>query len=192
QILDTVYQLASVRESAQTISTATDKAAKVVFALKTYVRCDPSAEKIVAKVTEGLETVLTLYHNQLKHKVEVIRRYEDNLPAIACYPDELNQVWTNIIHNALQAMDHRGTLTLEVWQQDRHLCVSITDSGPGIPLEIQDKIFQPFFTTKPAGEGSGLGLDIVGKIVEKHQGRIELESAPGRTTFRIWLPVDIH
>jgi two-component system, sensor histidine kinase ChiS len=189
EILDAAYQLTSLQRNAQTISTATDKAAKVVFALKTYARYDHSGQKVSADLTEGLETVLTLYHNQLKQGVEVIRRYEEGLPTVLCYPDELNQVWTNLIHNAIQAMNNQGRLTVEVQPQNHHLCVSITDSGTGIPQEIQDKIFQPFFTTKPAGEGSGLGLDIVRKIVEKHQGQIEFESAPGRTTFRVCLPL---
>ena len=189
EILNTIDGLASVRRSTQTISIATDRAAKVVFALKSYAHEDRSSQKVEANVTDGIETVLTLYNNQLKHGVEVVRHYEENLPSILGYPDELNQVWTNLVHNAIQAMDNRGTLTVEVQQRDRHLCVSITDSGTGIPPEIQDKIFQPFFTTKPAGEGSGLGLDIIRKIVEKHQGRIEFESVPGCTTFHVWLPI---
>jgi PAS domain S-box-containing protein len=192
QILDTAYQLASARESARTITIATDKAAKVVFALKTYARYDHDAKKVKVEVTEGLETILTLYNNQLKQGVKVIRHYDDNLPLILGYPDELNQVWTNLIHNAIQAMKNQGTLGVKVWQKNTHLCVSITDSGTGIPPEIQDQIFQPFFTTKPAGEGSGLGLDIARKIVEKHCGQIEFESAPGRTTFHVWLPIQLE
>ncbi|MDY6785720.1 MAG: AAA family ATPase [Cyanobacteriota bacterium] len=189
QILDTVYQLASIRDSAHTITTATDKAAKVVFALKTYARYDHSAKKVEARVTEGLETVLTLYNNQLTQGVEVVRNYEDSLPLIWCYPDELNQVWTNLIHNAIQGMENRGTMRIDVEQRGLHLCISIADTGTGIPSKIQDKIFQPFFTTKPPGEGSGLGLDIVRKIVEKHRGQIEFESEPGRTVFRVLLPI---
>jgi signal transduction histidine kinase len=99
-------------------------------------------------------------------------------------------VWTNLIHNALQAMDNKGTLTIEIQQQDNQAKISITDSGKGIPPEIQAKIFQPFFTTKPAGEGSGLGLDIVKKIIDKHQGQINVASIPGQTTFTILLPMN--
>lgn len=108
-----------------------------------------------------------------------------------CYPDELNQVWTNIIHNALQAMDYRGTLTIDIAQQDQQAHISITDSGQGIPEHIQSKIFEPFFTTKRPGEGSGLGLDIVKKIIDKHRGRIEVKSIPGKTTFTVSLPINI-
>jgi signal transduction histidine kinase len=112
------------------------------------------------------------------------------VPSILCYPDELNQVWTNLVHNALQAMVYKGVLRVDVTRDARNLLVSITDSGEGISPEIMPKIFEPFFTTKPAGEGSGLGLDIVRKIVEKHQGTIDVASIPGQTTFTICLPLD--
>ncbi len=112
------------------------------------------------------------------------------MPFIQCYPDELNQVWTNLIHNALQAMEYDGSLTIEATQSDNYIRVSIIDSGKGISPEIMSKIFQPFFTTKPSGEGSGLGLDIVRKIIEKHDGEIEVNSVPGETTFTVYLPMD--
>jgi signal transduction histidine kinase len=105
------------------------------------------------------------------------------------YPDELNQVWTNIITNALQAMQYQGDLTIEAHQNNGHVEVKIIDSGPGIPEEIQPKIFEPFFTTKKQGEGTGLGLGICKKIIEKHQGEIKFTSQPGRTEFVIKLPV---
>ncbi|HAA28345.1 MAG TPA: histidine kinase [Cyanobacteria bacterium UBA8553] len=173
-IINTAYQLTSLQKSAATIRTAADRAAKVVFALKTYSRYETTAEKVESNLIEGIETILTLYHNHLKQGVEVIRNYEVDLPLIMCYPDELNQVWTNLIDNALQAMKNKGTLTIDVSKQDNQVKVSVTDSGQGIPPEVLPKIFQPFFTTKPVGEGSGLGLDIVKKIIEKHQGKIEV------------------
>jgi len=188
-LIETAYKLSGLQRGTQTIYTATERAAKVVFALKTYARYDHSGEMIPANLTEGMETVLTLYYNQLKHGVDVIRHYNE-LPPVTCYPDELNQVWTNLIHNALHAMDNKGTLTIEIQQQNHQAKISITDSGKGIPPEIQAKIFQPFFTTKPAGEGSGLGLDIVKKIIDKHQGQIDVASIPGQTTFTILLPMN--
>jgi len=187
-ILKTAYDWASVQKSTRTIATATDRAAKVVFALKSYARYDHSGHKVQANIIEGIETVLTLYHNQFKQGVEVIRNYGE-VPSIGCYPDELNQVWTNLVHNALQAMDYKGSLKIDVQQQDATVIVSMTDSGKGIPLDIMSKIFEPFFTTKPPGEGSGLGLDIVRKIIEKHGGKIEVESLPGKTTFTVLLPI---
>ena len=190
EILKIAYQFANVQTSSHTIRTAAERAAKVVFALKTYARYDSTGKKIKANVLEGIETVLTLYHNKMKHGVEVIKEFDSSLPPIECYPDELNQVWTNLIHNALQAMEYSGNLTIQATQADADLKVSITDSGQGIPPEILSKIFQPFFTTKPAGEGSGLGLDIVKKIIEKHDGKIEVKSVPGQTTFTVYLPIN--
>ncbi|MEN8218267.1 MAG: ATP-binding protein [Pseudomonadota bacterium] len=183
-ILENAYQLASLRKSVQAITIASDRASKVVFALKNFARFDASGEKVQANITEGIETVLTLYHNQLKPGV-LVKKHFAQLSPMWCYPDDLNQVWINLIHNALQAMDYKGTLTIEVLQQTEQVRVSITDSGKGIPPEIQPKIFEPFFTTKPAGEGNGLGLDIVRRIIDKHEGKIDVESTPGKTTFTV-------
>lgn len=190
QILEMAYKLTELKRSTATIDTATYRASKVVFALKTYARYDQFGEMTLANLSDGLETVLTLYQSQFKQGVELIKNYAE-LPPVRCYPDELNQVWINLIHNALQAMDYRGTLRIDVTRIDQQAKISITDSGKGIPEEIKSKIFQPFFTTKPAGEGSGLGLDIIKKIIDKHSGKIEVESQPGRTTFHVFLPIQV-
>jgi two-component system NtrC family sensor kinase len=187
-VLHTAYQFASFKKSISLIQRATAKSGKVVFALKTYAHFDNKQEKVQANLHDGIETVLTLYQNQLKHGIEVVKNYGD-LPKIMCYPDDLNQVWTNLVHNALQAMDYKGILTIETQQQEANIFVKFTDNGKGIPPEVMPKIFQPFFTTKSAGEGSGLGLDIVRKIVEKHEGKIAVESVPGQTTFTVSLPI---
>ena len=187
--LKTVRQFVGLQESTRDIKIASERATKIVFALKTYARFNQTGETIEANIIEGVEAVLTLYQNQLKQGIEVIRNYQD-LPQICCYFDELNQVWTNLIHNGLQAMNNRGTLTIEAREENGSILVSITDSGSGIPEEVQAKIFQPFFTTKPPGEGSGLGLDIVRKIVEKHGGVIDFKSIPGQTTFTVYLPIN--
>ena len=189
KILQTAYQFATVQKSTKNIATAIDRAAKIVFALKSYARYDQSGNKVIANITDGIETVLTLYHYQIKHGVEVIRNYGTDLPSVLCYPDELNQVWTNLLHNALQAMENKGVLKIDVNYTKNAISVSITDSGKGIPPEIIPRIFEPFFTTKPPGEGSGLGLDIVQKIIDKHQGKLQVESVPGKTTFTVFLPV---
>ncbi len=190
-IIKTAYEFSSIQRSAKTIATATERAAKVVFALKSYARYDFNAEKSEMNIVEGIETVLTLYQNQLKHGVEVVRNYQSQVPTILCYPDELHQVWTNLVHNSLQAMENKGVLRIDIVQQDRWLQVSITDSGKGIASEILPKIFEPFFTTKSMGEGSGLGLDIVRKIIEKHEGKIDVNSMPGQTTFIVSLPINL-
>ena len=205
-ILQAAYHLASQHHHSANILTAVERMSKIVFALKSYAHSDASGEATSARVTDGMDVVLTLYYNQLKHGIDVVKQYADT-PPIRCYPDELNQVWTNLIHNAIQAMQGKGRLEITVKPTPcpseegklstpllggagggSGILVEITDSGCGIPPEIKPRIFEPFFTTKPAGEGSGLGLDICRKIIDKHQGKIEVESQPGRTTFRVWLP----
>ena len=124
-----------------------------------------------------------------EESINLIRDYQD-IPAILGYPDELIQIWTNLIHNAIQAMESGGTLIVATRQQENGIEVSVTDNGPGISIELVPKIFDAFFTTKPVGKGSGLGLNICQKIVDKHQGRIEVESRSGHTQFRVWLPVE--
>ncbi len=173
----------------QMILRAVDRSSKIVFALKSYARFDQTAQKQRLQVADGLETVIEIYHNQLKRDIELIRDYEP-LPEIWGYPDELIQVWTNLIHNAIQAMQLKGTLTLITRHQENGVEVSVIDTGSGIPLEVQQKIFDAFFTTKAAGEGSGLGLYISQKIIDKHQGHMTVTSQPGRTQFSVWLPVE--
>jgi signal transduction histidine kinase len=190
-IFDAANKLSMMKRSSQTISVAVERASKIVFALKNFARFDHSGEKVQANITETVETVLTIYHNQIKRNTELVRSYEE-VPTMYCFPDELNQVWTNLVHNALQAMQYEGTLTVNVKHDKAKnaILVTIGDTGKGIPEEIREKIFQPFFTTKAAGEGSGLGLDIVRKIVEKHDGTIWLESEVGKgTTFFVSIPV---
>ncbi len=187
-IIEAISNLAMQQRNSQNIILAVERAAKIVFALKSYARYDHSDQKIKTQVIEGIEVVLTIYHHQLKQGIEVTKDYQEVVPILG-YPEELNQVWTNLIHNAIQAMNYQGNLRIRVQQQDPYVVVEITDSGCGIPMEIKSKIFEPFFTTKSAGEGTGLGLDIVRKIIEKHSGKIEVDSEPGRTTFRVWLSI---
>lgn len=189
-ILQLAYNLIRLQSNNNNMMMAVERAAKIVFALKSYARYDQSGQKHQIQITEGLETVLELYYNQIKQGIEVIRDYQP-LPSLWCYPDELNQVWTNLIHNAIYAMQGKGQLKISVSERDHYGVVTITDSGCGIPSEIQTKIFEPFFTTKPSGEGSGLGLDISRQIIEKHEGKIEVMSQPGQTTFEVWLPISL-
>jgi signal transduction histidine kinase len=122
--------------------------------------------------------------------VEVVTEYDRTLPPVPAYPAELNQVWTNLIDNALDAMAGSGTLTLRTARDADRLVVEVEDTGPGIPADVRPRIFEPFFTTKPVGEGTGLGLDISYRIVvNKHHGDIRVESEPGRTVFRVYLPL---
>ena len=189
-ILDAAYNLSIQHTNSKNVMLAVERASKIVFALKSYVRQNDSSQMTQAQITEGIDVVLTIYRNQLKQGIEVIKNYEE-IPEIRCYAEELSQVWTNLIHNAIQAMNNQGKLEITVAQKNNQVLVQFTDSGCGIPPEIKTRIFEPFFTTKPAGEGSGLGLDIVRKIVEKHQGNIEVDSVPGKTTFTVFIPSEL-
>jgi signal transduction histidine kinase len=122
--------------------------------------------------------------------VTVVRDYGRDLPRIPAFPSELNQVWTNLIDNAVSAMNGSGTLTVRTALDRDRLLIEFGDTGPGVPPEIQDRIFEPFFTTKPVGQGTGLGLDISYRIVvTRHHGDLRVESVPGDTRFRVWLPL---
>lgn len=175
------------RRNTRSIQLAVDRISKIMYALKNFSRFDATGKKNKASIQETIETVLTIYQNQLKRGINLVKDYDDVAP-IECYPDDLLHVWTNLIYNSLQAMSFVGDLEIAVKDKGEDILVSLKDSGPGIPKEIQSKIFEPFFTTKAPGEGSGLGLDIVNKIVKRHGGRIELTSVPGETIFYIYLP----
>jgi two-component system, NtrC family, sensor kinase len=187
-ILEAVRNLSMAMGGANNINVAVERVAKIVLALKSYSHYNQNQQKSMANLVHGIEIVLTLYQGKTKVGVEVVRDYED-IPPILCLEDELNQVWTNLIHNALQAMNYEGTLTVGVHKVGNEAVVSVQDTGCGIPEEIRNKIFDVFFTTKPAGVGSGLGLDIVKKILQKHNARIDLQSEVGvGSTFSVYLP----
>ncbi len=194
QTMQAAYHLSMQIKNSKNIKMAVERAAKTVFALKNYARYSNENSKVAANIVEGIETVLILYQNQLKHGIALHKEFEE-VPTILCYPDELNQVWTNLIHNAIQAMDGKGDLSISVsknptgFQNLSGLMVQIADTGKGIPPEIKDRIFDAFFTTKPSGEGSGLGLYIVKQIIDKHKGTISFESEMGKgTSFIVNLP----
>jgi signal transduction histidine kinase len=187
-IVKLAHHLSALERNNQTIQTAISKASKVVFSLKNFSHHDMSGNKILSNINYGIKTVLVLYQNFLKQGCNVVENYAD-LPDIFCYPDELNQVWTNLIHNALYAMQNVGMITIDTKIESNMIVVCITDDGSGIPKDIQEKVFTSFFTTKPAGEGSGLGLGICKRIIDKHEGDITLLSQPGKTTFTVKLPM---
>jgi two-component system, NtrC family, sensor kinase len=188
-LLDMVYKLSSVHRSMETIQIAGDRATQVISALKNYARFDLENKPKLANLTQGIDTALILHQSQIQQKVEVIRNYQ-LISLVRCYPDELNQVWSNLIQNALQSMQNDGRLVIDVSQTDQTVQIVITDNGSGIPTEIQAKIFDPFFTTKSSKHGTGLGLDIVRRIVDQHHGQISVTSQPGRTAFTIVLPLN--
>ena len=174
----------------QEIQNSTGRISELVKAIKEYSFMDqaPSQEVDVAK---GLESTLTILTYKLKHGVSVIREYDPNLPKIFSFGSELNQVWTNLIDNAIDSMKGKGELRIRTCREGEHaVMVEIVDNGPGVPPEIQSRIFDPFFTTKDVGDGSGLGLDTVYRIVRQHHGNISFTSKPGNTCFRVRLPIE--
>ncbi|MCG6191741.1 ATP-binding protein [Leptospira sp. FAT2] len=179
----------NINRNIKNIRYAIRNVVRIVKALKSYSHLDQSKTFSPANIIEGLETTLVILHNQVKYGVEVIRNFQE-IPLVICNPDELNQVWTNLIQNAVQAMKGKGKIEISVFPTDGAVIVQIEDDGPGIPARIQDRIWDPFFTTKDQGEGTGLGLGIVKGIVEKHKGKITLTSNPGKTVFRVELPIN--
>lgn len=171
------------------IESSTGRMTDLVKAVKSYTYMD-QAELQEIDIHDGVENTLTMLHHKLKHGVTVRRNYDRSLPRITALAGELNQVWTNLIDNAIDAMNNAGTLTITTGRDASCVMVEIADTGPGVPKEIQSRVFEPFFTTKPQGQGTGLGLDIAYRIItNRHGGEIKLESQPGDTRFQVWLPI---
>jgi signal transduction histidine kinase len=191
-ILQTADNMTDIGRNAANINLAVARVSRIVFALKVYSRANDGGgigTMQPCDLREGLETVLTLYHKQIKQGTELVREF-DAIGQVLCRPDELAQVWTNLIHNALHAMNYQGTLSVTLTRVGIEALVTVGDTGCGIDDAIRSRIFDAFFTTKPIGEGSGLGLDIVKKIIAKHHGRIEVQSTVGvGTRFLVYLPL---
>jgi signal transduction histidine kinase len=172
------------------VENAAKRIADLVGAVKSFTRMDRQGDLADLDIREGLETTLALFAHRLRDRGVVLTRdYTPDLPRIAGSPTELNQVWANLIANAIDAAGERGRVTVRVSLEGTTLVVEVADNGPGVPATLQDRIWEPFFTTKPVGQGTGLGLDISRRIVEEHGGEIALESAPGDTRFTVRLPV---
>ncbi len=175
----------------QEIEEATRRISELVQAVKSYSYMDQTPLSEI-DVEQGIDVTLRMFQHQLKHGFEVKRKFAGDLPKIPANGSELNQVWTNLIDNAISAMRSKtnGEKILEVCtsREPEAILVEFTDNGAGIPSEIQGRVFDPFFTTKPVGEGTGLGLDIVQRIIRNHQGTVRVESKPGQTTFQVRLP----
>jgi signal transduction histidine kinase len=162
---------------------------EIVKAMKSYSYMDQAPQQAV-DLHDGIEDTLTIMHHWLKHGVTVRREYDRSLPNLVVYGSELNQVWTNLIDNAIDAMEGKGEIVIRTGRDANDAVVEITDNGPGIAPEVMPHLFEPFFTTKPLGEGTGLGLDISYQtVVQRHGGEIRVDSRPGRTTFQVRLPL---
>jgi signal transduction histidine kinase len=172
----------------ESIKNGTNRTTEIVRGLRTFSRLDEDILKM-ADIHEGLDSTLILLHNKYKNRIEIVKNY-GNLPLIECYPGQLNQVFMNILSNAVDAIDDKGTITINTSMSNGFVRVSIKDSGYGIPEKIREKIFDPFYTTKGVGKGTGLGLSISQSIIEKHNGNINVKSEMGEgTEFIILIPV---
>ncbi|EKR64254.1 PAS domain S-box protein [Leptospira weilii str. 2006001853] len=176
-------------QNSKLIDISVNRTSKVVYALKKFTHWSSEGIKTSVVIAESIETVLTIYHNQLKIGVEINREYKD-VPPIQAYADDLIHLWTNLISNAVQAMSFKGILGIRISRVgENEVEVVISDTGPGISAFAKERIFEPFFTTKAPGEGSGMGLDIAKKIVETHGGTIQFETSPQGTSFFVRLPI---
>lgn len=173
--------LGEVKESTRRIT-------ELVAAVRSYSQMDRGSIQTI-DVTEGIESTLVMLGHKLRDGVEVIREYGADVPRIDAFAGELNQVWTNLIDNAVDAMDGAGTLRIMTRTDGDRIVVEFTDTGHGMPTEVAARAFEPFYTTKDVGKGTGLGLDIAQRIVaEHHGGTITIASKPGRTTLQVRLP----
>jgi signal transduction histidine kinase len=170
------------------IESGTSRISDLVRAIKEYTYMDQTPLQNV-DIVKSLETTLTILNHKLKHGVAVTRDYQKIPLLVNSFGSELNQVWTNIIDNAIDAMHGTGELRVRTYRDSDCVVVEIGDNGPGIPADVQPHIFEPFYTTKGVGEGTGLGLDTVQRIVKKHKGDIQVYSKPGETRFQVWLPL---
>jgi signal transduction histidine kinase len=187
-----LHWLANTAETESLLNEIDDSVTRIstlVGAARQYSQLDRAPYQVV-DVHELLDSTLALFAGKIGDSIKVVREYDRSLPRIPGYPAELNQVWTNLIDNAVSAMGGTGTLTIRTARDRDQLVVEFADTGPGIPAEIRERIFEPFFTTKPFGQGTGLGLDISWRIVvNKHHGDLRVESVPGDTRFQVRLPL---
>jgi signal transduction histidine kinase len=188
---DALLRIASILTIQRLISEieiSTRRISELVGAIKEYSYMDQAAMKDV-DVRQGLENTLTILHHRIKNGINVVRDYAGNLPKVCAYGGELNQIWTNLISNAIEAMRGKGELRVRTVLEIDRVLVEIGDNGPGIPPDVLPHIFEPFFTTKGVGEGTGLGLDTVCRIIRNHHGEIRVNTHPGDTRFLVYLPV---
>jgi two-component system NtrC family sensor kinase len=190
QKLKVDYIISDVNELIKESLDGANRVRRIVQDLKSFSRLD-QAELTHVNLNECLETTINIAWNELKYIATLEREFGD-IPPISCNPQQLNQVFLNLLVNAAQAMEQQGVITVRTWAETGQVCVSITDTGKGIPKEVQDRVFEPFYTTKPAGKGTGLGLSISADIIRnKHHGEISVASEPGKgTTFTVRLPMD--
>lgn len=191
-LLEWVSNYLVTNKMAEDIRASSERISNLVGAVKNFTFMDKNTDRQLTDIHTGIRNTLTMLNYKLrKGNITVIEQYDDSIPQIKIFPGEMNQVWTNIIDNAIDAMEvnHKGNLTITTTHDDRFVKVLIKDNGPGIPEDIKQNIFAPFFTTKQIGKGSGLGLDVVSRIMIQHNGEVKVKSEPGATEFEICIPI---
>ena len=192
-VFNWINNLLTTERMVQDIQESSRRIAELVNSVKVFTHMDRGFDKQRTDIRIGIKnTIMLLKHRLKKGNVELVKDFDETLPEVNAIVGELNQVWTNLIDNALDAMEPngRGTLTIRT-HRDRHFAqVIIADDGPGIPKDVQTRIFDPFFTTKEVGKGTGMGLEVVQRIVRQHNGSIKVNSQPGKTEFLICFPID--
>ncbi|HLP35891.1 ATP-binding protein [Lacibacter sp.] len=189
-VIPWLENLISSQKMIKDLAEASGRISNLVAAIKSHVHMDRTNDLQPTNIHKDIETTLTLLGFKLRQKnIEVIKKFCNDLHDVPAFVGELNQVWTNLIDNAIAALDKNGTLTIETTCDQKSVKIAVMDNGSGIPKDIITRIFDPFFTTKKVGEGTGIGLDIVSRIVKRHNGEIKVESIPGKTIFTVCIPL---
>ena len=189
-MLSWLENLLSSEKLLKDLNDASCRISNLVGAIKSHVHMDRTHDVQKTRIHQDLENTLTLLGFKIREKNLVLtKKFSNNLPEVDAYIGELNQVWTNLIDNAIFALPKGGEICIETSFDTKNVTVKIVDNGPGIPKEIISRIFDPFFTTKKMGEGTGIGLDLANRIIKKHYGEIKVNSVPGRTEFSICIPI---
>jgi signal transduction histidine kinase len=191
QVIPWIENLISTQKLIKDLGEASERISKLVTSLKSHVHMDRNNDLQSTNIQQDIENTLTLLGFKIREKnIEVKRNFLEDMPDVPAYVGELNQVWTNLLDNAIFAVEKNGKITIETSRDEKNIIVHIIDNGVGIPHDILTRIFDPFFTTKKVGEGTGIGLDIVSRIVKNHHGEIKVESNPGRTVFSVSIPIE--
>ena len=190
QVIYWIENLLSSQRIIKDLEEASGRISFLVGAIKSHVHMDRTEDLQPTDIHTGIESTLTLLGHKLREKnINVKKLFAENLPEVPAHVGELNQVWSNIIDNAVYAVDKGGEIVIETSTDGKNVTTKITDNGPGIPAEILSRIFDPFFTTKKVGEGTGIGLDLVNRIIKRHNGEVKADSTPGKTRFCISIPI---
>jgi signal transduction histidine kinase len=184
-----IAKTVEMRSLCRELEQSTSRMSEIVGAMKSYTHMDQAQAKAPNDLREGIETTLTILKHKVKRKDLTVRKDFGAVPLVPAYGGELNQVWTNLFDNAIDAAPKGGKIEIRTSTEGDQALIEITDNGPGIPPEIQSRIFEPFFTTKGVGEGTGLGLDTTYRIIKHHDGTIRFDTRPGQTTFSVRLPL---